>query len=300
MAKLSISKAWDDSRPIIARDGRLMFIIALATVVLPQTILYLVAPESSSTGALEVLAAGEAGAEAEAEAMAATGGNVLLSLLLGLVNLVGSIAIAYLALARGASVADGLKRGIKRLLPTIGMFVVLVGGAILIALLLAAVAGIGSVATGSTTVDAEAVSPIAGLVFVVVFGAMVWVAVRMMLVTPVIAAEDEGPFGIIKRSWRLTKGHFWRLLGFLLLFGIGALVFISAVSIIVGLAVQLIFGDPEPLSLAALFVGLAGGIATAILTVVYSTITARMFLQLAGKPADPDVEGLHATVPPTA
>ena len=50
MSTLSISKAWDDARPIIARDGRLMFIIALATVVLPQTIMFLVAPEQTQLG----------------------------------------------------------------------------------------------------------------------------------------------------------------------------------------------------------------------------------------------------------
>ncbi|WP_343346633.1 glycerophosphoryl diester phosphodiesterase membrane domain-containing protein [Sphingomicrobium sp. XHP0239] len=279
MAGLSISKAWDDARPIIARDGRLMFIIALATVVLPQAILTLVAPDS-----------GETVDGAEGSSFLLLG----LNLLLALVNVVGSIAIATLALTKGASVADGLMRGLRRLLPTIGASFVLliVVMAIVFGLML-----IGFAGSLPDLSDPEAMPEVSALgVFAVlaILPILLFVGVRFMMMTPVIAAENEGIFGILRRTWRLTSGHFWRLLGFLILFGIGAIVFILGTTLVGGLLVKLLLGDPDPLTPAALVMGLISGLAAAVITIVYSTILARLYLQLAGKPADPDAEELRA------
>ena len=38
-----------------------------------------------------------------------------------------------------------------------------------------------------------------------------------------------GPIGMIKRAWSLSQGHWWRLFGFVLLFGIAAIVLLGAV-----------------------------------------------------------------------
>ena len=54
MANLSISKAWDDARPIIARDGKLMFIVALVTVVLPGALMMMISPEQMAVGEVQV------------------------------------------------------------------------------------------------------------------------------------------------------------------------------------------------------------------------------------------------------
>ena len=48
------------------------------------------------------------------------------------------------------------------------------------------------------------------------------------------------------------------------------------------------------MTLAAWFTGLVGGLAGAVLTVVYSAIIARIYLQLAGMPADPSREDFTA------
>ena len=39
MRRLSISRAWEETKSVIARDGRLLVSVALALVVLPQTIM---------------------------------------------------------------------------------------------------------------------------------------------------------------------------------------------------------------------------------------------------------------------
>ena len=46
MAKLSISQAWDESRAVLARDGKLIGAVALALFVLPGIVLDLFMPEA--------------------------------------------------------------------------------------------------------------------------------------------------------------------------------------------------------------------------------------------------------------
>ena len=60
---------------------------------------------------------------------------------------------------------------------------------------------------------------------------------------PVASAEAAGPIAIIRRSWTLTSGHWWHLFGFLLLFFIGAIVLLLAVSAAAGVVAGLFFGN---------------------------------------------------------
>ncbi|MCJ8190212.1 hypothetical protein [Sphingomicrobium aestuariivivum] len=278
MTRLSISKAWDDSRPIMARDGRLMFIVALATVVLPGTILMTLDPAQT-----------ELAMEAQVDVREADPLVSFLGFLFMFVNIIGSIAISYLALYRGASVGDALRRGMKRLLTTLGAALLFV---IPIALLVVLVMQLGLSPETRAALEAGETPMLSGSEVMLVLALMaflIWVAVRMSLFTPVIAAEDKGPVAVIRRAWALSGGHFWRLFGFFLLLVIGALVFMGVVGIIAGLAITLVLGEAEPLTLAALLLGLVASLAQAAVTIVYSTVLARIYLQLAGRPADPAV-----------
>ena len=46
MAKLSISRAWDESRGVLGRDGALLATVAVALLVLPGIVSDLVSPEA--------------------------------------------------------------------------------------------------------------------------------------------------------------------------------------------------------------------------------------------------------------
>ncbi|MCJ7422043.1 glycerophosphoryl diester phosphodiesterase membrane domain-containing protein [Sphingomicrobium astaxanthinifaciens] len=280
MANLSISKAWDDSRPIIARDGRLMFSVALATVVLPGSVLMTIAPGETDLqmGGVTV-DGGEAGA-----------GVLVLSFLFSLINLIGSIAISYLALFRGASVAGALGRGVRRLGAVIGMVLLLLVPLALIVILFAllVVPG-GEIGAIGEPQAMQGLSAGAAFGALFLLAALLYVGVRLMVITPVVAAEDVGPIGIVKRGWALTRGHFWRLFGFLLLFAIGVVLVMGTVGLIAGLAIELALGPVEPMTVAALLAALVSTLAQAAVTIVYSTILARIYLQLAGQPADPAV-----------
>lgn len=277
MANLSISKAWDDARPIIARDGKLMFIVALVTVVLPGTLMMLISPQQAAVGQIE----------AETQSF----GVMVLSIIFALIGVIGSIAISYLALFRGASVGDSLNRGVKRLPTVIGIALLFMIPIFVLAVILVMVF-IGADRVAALESDPTALGAMSGpalIAFLLLVIVMLYVSVRLFLTTPTVAARDLGPIDTIKESWNLTKGHFWKLLAFLILFGISVLVVMLVVGIIAGLIVALLFGDIEPYSMGALVLGLFSTVFQALITIAYSTIIARIYHQLAGNTADPGV-----------
>jgi hypothetical protein len=80
----------------------------------------------------------------------------------------------------------------------------------------------------------------------------------------------------------MTGGHFWRLFGFLLMFGAALVVASLAVAAVVGALVVLLFGSVEPLSLGALTLGLAQGALSAMFTIVFVVMVMRIYVQLSG------------------
>jgi Membrane domain of glycerophosphoryl diester phosphodiesterase len=67
---------------------------------------------------------------------------------------------------------------------------------------------------------------VAGAILVIVLPTIAFV--RLAVAAPVVVVEDVRGTAAVGRSWRLTKGHFWRLLGLLILSaliaGIGSLI----------------------------------------------------------------------------
>lgn len=49
------------------------------------------------------------------------------------------------------------------------------------------------------------------------FPVFVWLFVRWVVAIPVLLAEDVGPIRALDRSWTLTRNHWWRLFGVLVL-----------------------------------------------------------------------------------
>jgi membrane-anchored glycerophosphoryl diester phosphodiesterase (GDPDase) len=119
------------------------------------------------------------------------------------------------------------------------------------------------------------------VIFLILFLAVVFfVAVRMLMTAPVASAEHAGPIAIIRRSWTLTAGHWWHLLGFLLVFFIGAIVTLLAIGAVAGVVAQLLLGSVEAMSPAALLVALVGAVANAAITALFAVMLARIYAQL--------------------
>src|SRR5215212_4225540 len=170
MAALSISQAWDETREVLARDGRLIGAVALAAVLLPQAIVGVVAPPANLSG--------------EQPPSWVT----LLSFVVAVAGLVGQIAVMRLALGPATSVGEAIAHGLKRLLPAFGAILLFVVPLVLIlSIVLAATTGpakLEAMLAGGT--PDPAIARIILIFVLVVFAA--WVPFQMIL--PVATVED--------------------------------------------------------------------------------------------------------------
>jgi hypothetical protein len=106
-------------------------------------------------------------------------------------------------------------------------------------------------------------------VIVAGIGASYWLGIRLILVLPVIAIEEVGPFRAIRRSWQLTKGQFWRYLGILLLANVLISMATNVISTVFTFAAALI-GAANP-EVAVVVAMVAAMVATMVFYVPLST-----------------------------
>ena len=267
MAGLSISKAWDETRAILARDGKLLVSVALALIVLPAAILGLLNPPL----------AGDRPA----------GWIQAVSLVVALVGIAGQIAIIRLALASPTVVGEAIGYAFKRLLPVFAALILFgVAVALVLTPLFLVLAGMEALRAAA----AGTVTPAAGRAVLIVVVLVVLLVARFQLITPVGAAEEIGPIRILKRSWALSKGQYWRLLAFILLTLFLMLIVVFYLGQIMGgVLVGTLIGSISQFSVGALIAGLIGGIAQGAFTVVISVMIARIYTQLAGRTVEPSV-----------
>lgn len=271
---LSIGKAWDETRGIIGRDGKLLMVVAAALLVLPTALVTMVTPPQGL-----------------GEQPEPTIGAQLLNIVMALVMQVGSLAVTTVALRPGTTVGEAIATGAKKLLPAIGAALLfIVPMIILLAILLAVVVGVNLDADLQTRLTPQQLGGTGVLILFVWACVLLFFAVRFLPASPVTVAESNNPVAILKRSWSLTRGHFWKLLGFIVLLAIAALLALMAAGIVFGMIVLLLFGQPEAMSLSALFLGLLTGAVQALLVVVFATMVARIYTQLATSPGVPHVE----------
>jgi hypothetical protein len=254
---LSISKAWDESRETLGRDGKLLTTIALALMVLPGVVRDLVTP-AAPPGVFPPL-----------------GYWTVVAVISLLIALAGQLAVIRLAIGSKLTVGEAIRHGARRVPAYLGATLMWVLPlAILIVVLL-----------GKAGKDSQAGSPVAALGLVVLGCVGLYFAVRMLMASPVASAEPAGPVAILQRSWQMTSGHWWRLFAFFLLFVIAAVIVILAVAAVSGLLAQLILGGTAPLTIGGLFVSLVIQLASAAASVVLMVMLARIYVQLSGEGA---------------
>ena len=272
MRGLSISQAWDETREILIRDGRLYVAVALALVVLPAVVTGVINPSgvASTKNPLWI---------------------TLVSFAASLITLAGQLGLVRLALGPSVTVGGAIAHGMRRMPVYLGAALLIIMALLVVAVpfgLALAAMGIPLKADGTT--QANPVTLIAALIF---FALVCFVGVRMLMTAPVASGEAAGPVALIKRSWHLTAGHFWRLLGFLVLFFAAGLIVIFAVESVVGIVSRLLTGPTiEPMSLSALLVALFQSLLNAAVITVLAVMLARIYVQLAGR-------GPEASVPST-
>ena len=126
---------------------------------------------------------------------------------------------------------------------------------------------------GGTTVTAKLAN---FLTLLAVFGA----APRILLAPAMAMDRAVGAWGLVKATWRATSGHYWRLLGFFLLFLAASLILAVAASSVVGTLTTLALGPAEPMTVARLIIALAGGIVQGVVATIYAAMIGRIVAQL--------------------
>ncbi|HEX6661148.1 MAG TPA: hypothetical protein VF067_04675 [Sphingomicrobium sp.] len=270
MSKLSISKAWEETTRVVTHDGKLITSVALALIVLPQTISGVIAPPPTLSGANP------------------PSWMPIVMLIVGILSIAGEIAIMRLALGR-TSVGEAIAHGARRIGPAFAalVLVVLALGIVLIPVmvLMAGSAGLESLATDKPTPDA-------GKAVLVALIMCLFAAPRFQLVIPAAAGEGGGPIHLIKRGWQLADGVYWKLFGFLVLTLIAAIVVVLFVGqIMVGILVHTMLGTIHPYSIGALISALLTSAVSAAFAATFSVILARIYVQLSGRKASAPSSG---------
>ncbi|MDX3909364.1 MAG: hypothetical protein QHC67_06040 [Sphingobium sp.] len=265
MKPLSISRAWEETVAFVKREGSLLFPVALLFLALPIVLFQQMVPPELMANIMKA----EAG-RGQAALPAVPAGFWLGFALMMIVGLVGALTVYALALRPGISVGEAMKLGLQRLpvLLGAGLLVAAAGG--LAVLALAVLAAVFSLVGGAAAVTA--------LVTMSVVIAMLFAAVRLLLMNALAIDRPVGPVDAIRQSWALTRGQFWRLLAFL-----AVVIFLT---LIVQTAVQSVFGVIGGLVGGAELALLAGGLATAAISAVvqvyFMVMTARIYRQLEG------------------
>jgi len=261
-SRFSISAAWDRTKARFAADGGLLLTVALALIALPSAIGEFAFPQTKPLGG------------------AGSAGEMVAMILVLIIGIVGQLALVKLTLGPALSVGEAIAHGARRAPAFLGSAVIL-----LLAIFILAIP-FGMLLSAMGVTMTEGAVPSDGriaLVMLAFLALIVFLGTRLLLSAPVASMEKIGSFAILKRSWQLTSGHFWRLFGFIWLFIIGALVVILAVATIVNLIVIQLFGSIEPLSVAALIAALAVSLVTAAITAMFVVMVSEIYAELAGR-----------------
>ncbi len=261
MSKLSLSRAWEEATAVLARDGRLFAAVALALFVLPGLILNVSMPNMNP---------GE---------LPSVGPWLAVALVVLLVSLVGQLAVIRLALEPHVTVGEAIVHGARRLTAYV-LAVLLWVVPILI---------VGSALYGFLGTNPSNPSVSASLALLVLSLVGIFLAVRLMLSSAVSSAEAIGPIAIIRRSWQLSRGNWWRLFIFLFVFAVGAICLLWAIESVVGLLVRTMFDASGPLTVGSLLIAIVSQLVSAVLSVTFFVILARIYVQRSGAVAEPSV-----------
>lgn len=258
---LSISKAWEESLAFVKREGQLLFPVAFFFLALPVVILQQMVPPEVANARPQT--------PADFAALFALLRPLYPAILLViLISAAGSLTLFGLMLKSGISVAEALNLGVRRLPVLIG------AGLLITAAMMLAVLAVSIVLTLLALVIGPQIVSL--MVITILVAATFFVSVRLLLMTCVVVAEPVAVRESVRRSWRITGGHFWRLLGFLLM--------VLLVGQIIQIAVQTVFGSIGGLlggpSIAVLTGSLAVATVSTIWQVYFLTMVSRIYLQL--------------------
>ncbi|WP_375422066.1 hypothetical protein [uncultured Sphingomonas sp.] len=268
MTKVKMGDVWDRTTQVLSGRAGALASIAVVTLFLPLVAMLLVAlilpPTAPSTAIV----------------------TLFLLLVVAAIGVLGVLAMLALASDPATTRGDAWRLARQRVGPAIGVSAVLILVAVVASLPavfvlwqaklgMAALAGAGAARVPSGTATFLAVYYAAYLVLAL------WALARLAPLNAVVLHERLG-LGAIRRSFALTRGHGWRLLGVVLLYLIVLAIVRTAVQSVVGVVFRLLLGA-ERIPLALMLAGVTGAMVTTAFTVIAVTFTAQLYVALAAR-----------------
>jgi hypothetical protein len=177
------------------------------------------------------------------------------------------VPVSAAVLGRRTDPGEMWQRARSRLLPAIGL-ALLTGLAVAVAVVAVLLPGLAAVLAGQP--DLGIVLVLAGVAGAIALTLLL--TVRWALAAPALVLEKAPVLTALRRSWRLTRGSFWRVLGILLLTGIIVSIGQAVISVPFGVLASLPgAGDADPSAdLGAVFARLLiSGVGTIVAGAVF-------------------------------
>lgn len=268
---VKIGTVWDSALDAVRGRIGLILPFAAGALFLPSVVQtglqsYLVQPGVPATGAVAALG--------------------LVAIPLMLVTLWGALAITAITSHPDTTAGDAGRQATARVLPLVGVWLMLGLAAALfvlplIALLAAAGFDFAAAGAGGYRPDFSGGAALAAVLYMLTaFGLFLWLLARLLPIVPVVLHERLG-LGAIGRAFRMTRGMGGRLVGLLILYFVVVGVASLAVTSVLGLLFRLIGGE-DGAATATFLGGVAGAVVSTALAVLSYAFVARLYASLSG------------------
>ena len=188
---------------------------------------------------------------------------ILVSLLIAAAAAIVSLSLTAQAVealrGRSLPLMAGLRRGLRRFLPYVGMVIVqyaaiaaaavvvlaplvLFGIALVVVAAPSAPAGEGGIFAAFATAGLAVCGY--GLALILMLAPIVYLSARWLVAPAILVAERTGPIDAMRRSWRLSQDNVLRMVGYLVLFYILQTVFMSVPLVALQYATMLLLPSP--------------------------------------------------------
>lgn len=264
---VTMSAVWDKAVAVIAGRTGILASIAALTIWLPAVVqgalsLILVQPPAAPTSG-------------------AAGLFMLVAILVLILALLGQLALVAVASDPQVTRGEAFRRAGKRLLPFVGLTLLLlvVGFMLLVPVmagLFASTAAIAALRSGTMPAIAAGGHGWVAVYILVLMVVGIWLNARLLLFTPVVVNEHAGVRSFV-RSFQLTRGLVWRIVGVVLLFAIVAIVVTLAVQSVTGIVFRLVLGAGQ-VRLALFLTQCVTALVGSAITIVIAAFTAQLYV----------------------
>lgn len=281
-----MNRTWSQAVALVRANFQLLAVVAGVFLLLPALAFYLFNPDL-----LEVFVGGRTVEQIDATIAAMVPRLLGFGLVVLICQIIGQAALVALVGQHRPTVGEAIGLGARALPSLVGALIVFFVGMYAVGLVVSLVLAPVALLFGAALTAGGA---LAGLISIALLVVQLYLMVRCMMALPVIVLEHQrNPWKALVRSWRLTAGHAWRILAFVILLGVAYFVIVLLVMFVLG-AIGLIagaesngqgIGTGSVLGFAA--VASVMGAAVAMLA---SGVLVSMHRQLAGGGEPDDVE----------